>query len=71
METLSSVRRPKGPATRLADEDLKDALQRQVKETLELYKYPHAIEFVDELPMTSTEKLARATLREELTEGEQ
>ena len=54
-----------------ADEGLKDALQRHAKDTLALYKYPHEIEFVDELPMTSTGKLARATLQERLTDGEQ
>lgn len=52
-----------------ADEDLKDALQRHAKDTLALYKYPHEIEFVDELPMTSSGKLARAALRDELTDS--
>ncbi|WP_435075483.1 acyl-CoA synthetase [Halorubrum sp. HHNYT27] len=53
-----------------ADEELKIALQRHVKQALALYKYPHEIEFVDELPMTSTGKLARATLRKDLTDGD-
>jgi acetyl-CoA synthetase len=50
----------------VADEELEVALQQHVKGALALYKYPHAIAFVDELPMTSTGKLARATLREDL-----
>jgi len=48
------------------DEALQAELQQHVKDALALYKYPHAIEFVDELPMTSTGKLARAALRDEL-----
>lgn len=52
------------------DEELRDALKRHVRGALALYKYPRAIEFVDGLPMTSSGKLDRATLREGLTDGE-
>ena len=38
-------------------------LQRYVKERLAVYEYPREIEFIDELPMTVTDKLRRADLK--------
>jgi 2-aminobenzoate-CoA ligase len=39
-------------------------LQEHVKQTIAPYKYPRAIEFVNELPKTHTGKLQRFKLRE-------
>lgn len=44
--------------------DLVEALQDHVKATLAPYKYPRAVDFVDELPRTETGKLRRGELRE-------
>ena len=41
-----------------------DHLKAFVKEKLAAYKYPRAIEFVDELPKTATGKIQRFRLRE-------
>ena len=46
-----------------ASEDLKAELQRHVKATIAPYKYPRAVEFVDELPKTITGKLQRYRLK--------
>ena len=40
------------------------ALKAFVKERLAPYKYPRAIEFLDELPKTATGKIQRFKLRE-------
>ena len=48
------------PGTAVSDADLKAF----VKERLAPYKYPRAIEFVDELPKTATGKIQRFRLRE-------
>lgn len=45
-------------------DQLRNELQQYVKEKLAMYKYPREIEFVDELPMTTTGKIRRKTLRE-------
>ncbi len=45
------------------DEATVKALQKHVKAVIAPYKYPRAIEFVAELPRTSTGKLQRAELR--------
>ena len=57
--------------------DLVKELQNHVKKTTAPYKYPRAIEFVDELPKTISGKVKRAELRalelkryEELHQGE-
>ena len=42
---------------------LADALQDHVKQAIAPYKYPRAIEFVDELPKTQSGKLQRGALR--------
>ena len=45
-------------------DDLASELQEVVKNTLAPYKYPRAVEFVDELPRTETGKIQRVKLRE-------
>jgi acyl-coenzyme A synthetase/AMP-(fatty) acid ligase len=52
-----------------ASDDLVLALQEHVKATTAPYKYPRAIQFVTELPRTSTGKLLRRVLRERETQG--
>lgn len=47
------------------DPALVKLLQDHVKHTIAPYKYPRAIEFVDELPKTNTGKLKRFALRQE------
>jgi 2-aminobenzoate-CoA ligase len=47
-----------------ADDLLRRELQDYVKSQIAPYKYPRAIEFVTELPRSSTGKLQRARLRE-------
>ncbi len=49
---------------RHADAELAKALQDFVKQTIAPYKYPRAIEFVDQLPRTETGKLQRFRLRQ-------
>ncbi|MBI2151018.1 MAG: hypothetical protein HYU27_10515 [Acidobacteria bacterium] len=46
-----------------ASEDLKKELQDFVRHELARYKYPRKIEFVPELPKTSTGKIRRSELR--------
>jgi len=48
-----------------ADDQLRRELQDYVKSQIAPYKYPRAIEFVAELPHTSTGKLQRSRLREQ------
>jgi 2-aminobenzoate-CoA ligase len=48
-----------------ADDVLRHELQDYVKSQIAPYKYPRAIEFVTELPHTSTGKLQRSRLREQ------
>jgi 2-aminobenzoate-CoA ligase len=48
-----------------ASEALTNTLQNYVKSQIAPYKYPRAIEFVDELPKTATGKLQRFRLRED------
>lgn len=45
-------------------DDLVRELQEFVKQTIAPYKYPRAIEFIDELPRTQTGKVLRYVLRE-------
>ena len=49
----------------MASPDLVSLLQDHVKATIAPYKYPRAVEFVDELPRTQTGKLQRFVLREQ------
>jgi acetyl-CoA synthetase len=46
-------------------EELKKELQNLVKYVTATYKYPRLIEFVDELPKTSSGKIKRAKIRDE------
>ena len=50
-------------AGHLGDAALVQALQAHVRERLAPYEYPKEIEFIDELPMTTTGKLQRRVLR--------
>ncbi len=56
------------------NEALKDEIKQYVKTKLEAYAYPREIEFLKELPMTTTGKIMRKDLRrmnmEKKTEGE-
>ena len=45
-------------------EELVEELQDFVKDRIAPYKYPRAIEFIDELPKTQTGKVQRFRLRE-------
>jgi len=46
------------------DDALAAALQEHVKREIAPYKYPRAIEFVEQLPKTETGKLKRFALRQ-------
>ncbi|MCW3064997.1 MAG: hcl 1 [Solirubrobacterales bacterium] len=48
------------------DEDLSRALKDHVKHRLAFYQYPREIRFVEELPMTTTGKIMRRTLRQQI-----
>ena len=52
-----------------AGPDLVKALQDYVKATIAPYKYPRAVEFIDELPRTATGKIQRFALRAREIEG--
>jgi acetyl-CoA synthetase len=45
-------------------EALKDSIREHVKQSLAPYQQPREIEFVSELPMTTTGKVQRKVLRE-------
>ena len=45
-------------------DDLRDHIQNTVRDNLAAYEYPREIEFVDELPMTTTGKVRRVVLRD-------
>ncbi len=56
---------PEAPNTEVPNpEALRQELQEYVKAQIAPYKYPRAIEFVTDLPRTSTGKLQRSRLRE-------
>jgi acetyl-CoA synthetase len=50
-------------------EDLRSELQTHVKDHLAKYEYPRELEFIDELPKTSTGKIKRMALKEETDEN--
>ena len=56
-------RRPNGPGQARFDEELRRELQAHVKGLLAPYEYPKEIEFIDQLPMTTTGKVQRRVLR--------
>lgn len=47
----------------VASEELKKEIQNHVKKTTAPYKYPRIVEFVDELPKTTSGKIKRAAIR--------
>jgi acetyl-CoA synthetase len=47
----------------VVDEALVQALQQHVRARLAPYEYPKEIEFIDQLPMTTTGKVQRRVLR--------
>ena len=55
-----------------ASEDLKRSIQNHVKTRLAAHEYPRIVEFVDQLPMTTTGKIMRRVLRDRhgKTEGD-
>ena len=46
-----------------ASDELKKELQNHVKKVTAPYKYPRIVEFVDELPKTTSGKIMRAQIR--------
>ena len=46
------------------DDDSVTELQDFVKSQISAFKYPRAVEFVDELPLTATGKIQRGALRQ-------
>ena len=57
------ARRPPGAAQKVFEEALRRELQDHVKGLLAPYEYPKEIEFIDQLPMTTTGKVQRRLLR--------
>ncbi len=51
------------------DDDLRESVRSLVRETLAKHEYPREIEFVEELPTTTTGKIRRAELREASADG--
>jgi acetyl-CoA synthetase len=56
-------RRPSGPGQTAFDDEVRRALQAHVRGLLAPYEYPKEIEFIDQLPMTTTGKVQRRVLR--------
>jgi acyl-coenzyme A synthetase/AMP-(fatty) acid ligase len=50
--------------SRVDRERLASELQEWCKQRLQRYEYPHIVEYVDELPKTTTGKIQRYKLRE-------
>ena len=48
----------------LASSDLAEEIQQSVRRRLSAHEYPREVEFIDELPMTTTGKVRRIDLRE-------
>ena len=46
-------------------DELADDLKQHVRSRLASYQYPQIVEFVDQLPMTTTGKIKRQQLREQ------
>ena len=47
-----------------AGSDLAEEIQQSVRRRLSAHEYPREVEFIDELPMTTTGKVRRIDLRE-------
>ena len=56
-------RRPAGAGQSAFDDEVRRELQSHVKGLLAPYEYPKEIEFIDQLPMTTTGKVQRRVLR--------
>lgn len=56
-------RRPQGAGQAAFDDDVRQSLQAHVRGLLAPYEYPKEIEFIDQLPMTTTGKVQRRVLR--------
>ncbi|PVE05427.1 acyl-CoA synthetase [Limnohabitans sp. Rim28] len=57
------ARRPIGPGQASFDDAVRRELQAHVRGLLAPYEYPKEIEFIDQLPMTTTGKVQRRVLR--------
>lgn len=57
------ARRPTGAAQAGFDAQVTAALQAHVRGLLAPYEYPKEVEFIDQLPMTTTGKVQRRILR--------
>jgi acetyl-CoA synthetase len=57
------TRRPVGQGQAAFDDEVRQALQAHVRGLLAPYEYPKEIEFIDQLPMTTTGKVQRRVLR--------
>ena len=57
------ARRPTGSGLASFDDEVRRELQAHVKGLLAPYEYPKEIEFIDQLPMTTTGKVQRRVLR--------
>ena len=57
------ARRPKEPSLAVFEDEVRRALQAHVRGLLAPYEYPKEIEFIDQLPMTTTGKVQRRVLR--------
>ncbi|MBP8150437.1 MAG: AMP-binding protein [Limnohabitans sp.] len=57
------TRRPVGDGQAAFDDEVRQALQAHVRGLLAPYEYPKEIEFIDQLPMTTTGKVQRRVLR--------
>jgi acetyl-CoA synthetase len=56
-------RRSTGPGQTAFDDEMRRELQAHVRGLLAPYEYPKEIEFIDQLPMTTTGKVQRRVLR--------
>jgi acetyl-CoA synthetase len=57
------AQRPEGAARKVFDDAVRSQLQAHVRGLLAPYEYPKEIEFIDQLPMTTTGKVQRRVLR--------
>ena len=53
-----------------ASDELAAEIQGSVKSRLAAHEYPRLLEFIDELPMTTTGKVRRVALRERETQSD-
>lgn len=64
-EVVTSVIEPARPLTGPEEDRIREELQQLVREDLAKYKYPRRIEFVETLPTTSTNKVARQEVKDQ------